>query len=435
MITRREFTLLAATALAVPVALLEACKGTSAPAITPAPKSTAAADMQMTWWGNADRARRTNQVISLFQQKNPQYKISSTWGPFSSYFDKLNTQVAGGSPPDILQMDMRSLLTYTNRGVLLELGQYAPGTLDLGDFDKALLKPVQTKKGLFGLPAAANMYALLYNETLLGKAGTAPPKPGLTWEQFADYCLALARALSRSAWPVDDHSGTIAPFEGWIHSRGKDFYTSDGKLGFSRQDALDWFSYWGELRKAGATVPADISAAASNASSQSQSVLATGKAVMFLTHSNFLEQYQPLIRDKLGIGPYPVGSRPAVFSKVSQLICVAAKTKSPSQAVQFLNFWINDPQANKALSVERGAPPTVKMRDLIKGLLTAEQKAELDYLEQNVKGTTPPTNLAPPGAGEVEQALSRAGQSIGLGGASVRAATDKFRQEADQALR
>jgi len=155
-------------------------------------------------------------------------------GPFSSYFDKLNTQVASGSPPDLIQMDMRSLATYMSRGVLLELGKYTWGTLDLGDFDKALLKPVQTKDGLFGLPNAANMYAMLYNTTLLGKAGSAPPRPGLNWEQLADYCLTLARALPRGAWAVDDHSGTIAPFEGWTHSRVNDLYTSDGKLGFSK---------------------------------------------------------------------------------------------------------------------------------------------------------------------------------------------------------
>jgi len=153
-----------------------------------------------------------------------------------------------------------------------------------------------------------------------------------------------------------------------------------------------------------------------------------------MTHSNFLEQYQPLIKDKLAIGPYPKGKRPAIYPKVSQLWCVSAKTKYPSQAVQFLSFYTNDPDAQKAVGVERGAPPALNARTLIAPLLTPEQKAELDYLSQFSKGTTPRTSLDPAGALDVTNALSQAAQSIGLGGTSVQAATDKFWSGANQAL-
>ncbi len=435
MITRREFTLLAGALIGAPSVLLEACGGSSAaPSATPAPESTGAATMQAIWWGNADRAKRTEKVIALLQTKFPQYKITDTWGPNSSYFDKLNTQIASGSPPDIFAMDMKYLSTYTQKQVLLDLSKYGSDTLDLSDFDSNLLKAVKLKNGMFGLPAALNMFSMLYNTTLIGKAGGAPPGPDLNWQQFADWCVNLGKNLPKGSWAVDDFSGAINAFEGWVHSQGNELYTADGKLGYSKQTVQDWFQYWSDLRKAGGVVPAGVSAAASNAAGQSASTIATGKAAAFMTHSNFLEQYQPLIKDSLVMGPYPKGKRPAIYPKVSLLWCVSSKTKTPSQAVQFLNFSINDVDAQKALGVERGAPPVLKARTTIASLLTPEQKAELDYVATFSKGTTPRTTLDPAGALDVTTALMQAAQSIGLGGTSVQAATEKFWTAAQQAV-
>lgn len=436
MITRREFTILTGAVLAVPTVLIEACGGgSSSTSNALVAKSTSTADMQMTWWGNADRAKRTDQVIQLFQQKNPQYKISSTWAPNSGYFDKLNTQIASGAPPDIFQMDIKYMATYTAKKVLLDLSKFGTDTLDLGDFDPNLLKEVKTKDGIFGLPNALNMFAMLLNTTLIGKANAAPPGNDLNWQQFADYCRTLSKSLPKGTWPIDDHTGTINAFEGWVHGLNYELYTADGKLGFPKQVAIDWFNYWNDLRKAGAAVPADVSAAATNAGSQSASVLATGKAAMFMTHSNFLEQYQPLMKDKLAMAPYPKGKRPGIYPKVSQLWSVSAKSKYPSQAVQFVNFFTNEPGAQQAVGVERGAPPDLKARTLIAAQLTPDQKAELDYVGQFAKGTTPRTTFDPPGALDVTNALTQASQSIGLGGASVQSATDKFWSDANTALK
>lgn len=280
------------------------------------------------------------------------------------------------------------------------------------------------------------MFAMLHNATLITKAGAQPPSPDLTWQQFGDYCRSLSKSLPKGSWPVDDHSGAIAPFEGWIHALGNELYTADGKPGFPKSAVLDWFNFWNDLRRAGACVPADISAAATNAATQSKSTLALGQAAMYMTHSNFLEQYQPLMKSStLGIGPYPKGKRPSIYPKVSQLWCVSAKSKYPSQAAQFIDFYTNNPDAQKAVGAERGAPPALKARTLIAPTLGADQKAELDYVDKYSKGTTPRTTLDPPGALDVTNALMQAADAIRLGGSSVQSATDKFWSDSNTALK
>ena len=54
---------------------------------------------------------------------NPGVKISGQPGEFNSYWDKLATQTAGGTAPDIIQMDMAYIAEYGTRGALLDLAK------------------------------------------------------------------------------------------------------------------------------------------------------------------------------------------------------------------------------------------------------------------------------------------------------------------------
>ncbi|MDL2319440.1 extracellular solute-binding protein, partial [Eubacteriales bacterium OttesenSCG-928-A19] len=60
-------------------------------------------ELRFTWWGGDARAERTNNVIELFQAQYPDIKITAEPKPSDSYWDTLNTQLAGGNAPDILQ--------------------------------------------------------------------------------------------------------------------------------------------------------------------------------------------------------------------------------------------------------------------------------------------------------------------------------------------
>ena len=56
---------------------------------------------RMMWWGDQKRADITNEALKVFQSKHPNIKIVGEFSPSSGYFDKLNTQLASGTAPDI----------------------------------------------------------------------------------------------------------------------------------------------------------------------------------------------------------------------------------------------------------------------------------------------------------------------------------------------
>ncbi|HVK36177.1 MAG TPA: extracellular solute-binding protein, partial [Microlunatus sp.] len=64
------------------------------------------ADLAFTWWGNDVRNKNTSAAIEAYTKANPGVKIAPQPGEWSSYWDKLATQVAGNTAPDVIQMDM-----------------------------------------------------------------------------------------------------------------------------------------------------------------------------------------------------------------------------------------------------------------------------------------------------------------------------------------
>ena len=55
--------------------------------------------LRVAWWGGNDRAQRTQQAIDLFTKRYPQWKFNVEFTNYFAYWDKINTQAAGGALP------------------------------------------------------------------------------------------------------------------------------------------------------------------------------------------------------------------------------------------------------------------------------------------------------------------------------------------------
>src|SRR5688500_6819818 len=78
--------------------------------------------LALAWWGNPTRNKNTEAMIAAYKTAKPDLTITAQPGEFASYWDKLATQTAGGTAPDIIQMDMNYISEYGSRGALLDLG-------------------------------------------------------------------------------------------------------------------------------------------------------------------------------------------------------------------------------------------------------------------------------------------------------------------------
>jgi multiple sugar transport system substrate-binding protein len=445
MLTRREFTRAGlSVAGGVTIApLLDACGfasgGTSSNQPSARASQITSASLQLGWWGGAARAKRTQQVMDLFKQKNPGWTLAGQTTSFNDYWNKMNTQAAAGGLPDVMQMDMSYIGRYVQSKQLLALDKYRD-TFNLGDFDKNQLEQGTVGGKLYGISLGGNIGATMYNKSAIQRAGLSLPAQDISWEGFATYLSNLGKKLPAGMYPTDDPGfsiGVIAPFEIWIRQRRPELWTKDGKLAFKSSDVHDWFQYWVDLRRSKLVVPTDVAAAAATNGTPAASTIATGKAAFLITWSNFNGQYQVLMKDEVGMMRDPAGGRGSLvgdYVKASQLFSIPTTSKSAAAAAQFISFFIHDTNAAKVLGVERGVPGSARTRSVIQPTLQPDDQAQVSYFDSLSKNTRPKTVLDPPGAGDVQTALTNAWQSIALSGVSVASATGKFMEDAERAL-
>lgn len=439
MLTRREFTAAGLGLVASPslLALLDACGGgSSAPAARQTGPEASGGKLQIAWWGGSDRAKRTQQVLDLFTKKYSKWSFDSSFTGFNAYWDKINTQAAGGALPDIIQMDMRYIGQFTQRNQLLDLTKYADAELNLGDFDKGQREQATINGKLYGVSLGGNIQSLLYNQSAIQQAGMQPPTGKESWEEFGSYCKQLQAKLPAGMAALDDCSWDITPFEVFVRQRTKkELYTSDGRAVFTNGDAVAWFNMWQDYRGAGFITPGTVAAAENQQDTPDNSTIVLGKAAMRLQWSNFVGQYQVLMKNaNIGLAPHPGGANIGTYIKVSQAFSLSAKTQYPQAAAAFIGFFVTNPDAVTVLGLDRGVPASAKARATLAPNMTPADKVQLDFVNAQVKNNRAKTVLDPTGAGEVQKSIARNALSIPLTRVSPSAAAEKFMSEVTKAL-
>src|SRR3954452_3180350 len=184
------------------------------------------------WWGSDGRANLTKKAVELFQQKNPKIKVQTSFSAYAAYWEKLATQTAGGKPPDVLNVDTRYLAEYGGRGVLADLNQGAGKAISLADVNPELAATGVYQGKRYAVPWAQNTPAMLYDPAAFTAAGADPAK-GLTWDQYADATQKVSAASGFSTRGATDFGILDTTLEIWLRQQGKQFYTAEGKLGFT----------------------------------------------------------------------------------------------------------------------------------------------------------------------------------------------------------
>ena len=392
--------------------------------------------LRMFWWGAKERADRTEKANRLYEQKHAGTTIVGETLGWSDYWPRVATQVAGRNTADVLQMDYRYIFEYARRGALLPLDEYVPKDLNLGDFSPAAVDSGKVDGKIYGVSLGLNSVAFMYDKQLIQTLGLKEPAWNMTWAEFGDLAAEITKAAKKDGFfGIQDGARYEPALEVWLRQHGKPLYTPDGKLGFEEADIAEWFNFWDGLRKRGAAAAPDVQALDMN--EIDTSLLTLGHAAMVFANSNQLVGFQAAIKSKLGMTMFPsggAGAKPGQYLKPSMLWSVAASSKQPKAAVEVVNFYMNDKDADLVLGVERGVPASAAMRQAVEPTLDELGKAQAQFITfiGDKVGTIPPP--PPAGAGEVATVLRRVNEQVGFGKLSVADGAKQFVMEAKAIL-
>ncbi|HKM08377.1 MAG TPA: extracellular solute-binding protein [Sphaerochaeta sp.] len=333
------------------------------------------------YWGSGDRVTISQQAIDLYQSRNPGVQINpEVSGGAGDHFVKVDTQLAGGNGPDIIQMGGN---IYDYAGVLLPLDKYSENILDTKVIDPSAVASGKISGKLLGVSTGVTMPSLVYNKSLIESSGAPLPKASMTYAEFRDYLLLLKSKLPKGVYPMQDigvMSTNSTPFGYWTRYNGTPLFTaSDSSTAVTALDAQKYLELFQDYRSNGLIPPAEIASGYAESNADSSALIA-GKAAIAFLYTNQLGGYQAATTDELRLMEFPgAAATKALWQAPSQFYTVNKDSKNPEETVKFINFLVNDPDAAMILGSNRGASASATAR--ASGASSPADQRVLDYMQ------------------------------------------------------
>jgi len=351
--------------------------------------------IRIAWWGSQVRHDKTLAVIELFEEKFPHIDIQPIYTGWREYWDRMATYAARGNLPDIMQHDYKYLNTYSTYNILLDMDDYVGDILQLSDVDASLLNLGRINGKLYGIPAGLNTYTILYDPDRFQEAGMKEPSYNWTWDEYKEICRELHKRLGiYAATSLPMATRNITGLEHYVRQHGQTlFANSSTELGFTEDLFVDFYEMDLELTREGVFAPGELRL--ENYTIEND-LIVYGQTVMAAYWTNQIVAISEASGKSLKMLPFPRARKqvqPGYYLKPSMYWAITRNSKYPEYAAQFINFLINDVQANEILNADRGIPISARVRTSMESSLGDTEKRMFDfirYISQEASIIEPP---------------------------------------------
>ncbi len=192
------------------------------------------------------------QLAADFEAANPDIEINIEVVPWDTLLQRLTTDVAGGTAPDLSIIGTRWLLDFASQGIAEPIDAYI--TPEFKDtFIDTFMDPGIIDGQMMGLPVAASARAMMVNMDLYDSAGVAPPT---TWDELYEASKKIAEepdvfALGLQGKEIE----TDAYFYYSLWTHGGDILNEDGTSGLDSEAALTATRLYKQMIDEGLTQP------------------------------------------------------------------------------------------------------------------------------------------------------------------------------------
>lgn len=318
-------------------------------------------NLRFCWWGSDARHEATLAVCELYAEQNPGVTVQGEFLGWDGYLEKLITQLAAGTSPDIMQIDSTWVLQLWGM-VDKFVDMNSQDTLDMSIFsaNQGMLDNFTAPGGqLIGVPTGLNFTVLYANQKLADEVGLDLTQP-YTWDKIeADGKAVQAYNpdlyLLASVFP--NYESTI--FNTYLLNQCGNFMVdNDYNLGFDYDDALATFTWFDTMYKAGVIQPME----------EALMIAAMWENPGWLANEVvLLQDFSSQIgsREMTDIVPLPAlgdseAENTGIVLRPTNILCVAADSPNSDEALKFLDFFYNDDEAIDILKIVRSIPVTPK---------------------------------------------------------------------------
>ncbi|MDO3412202.1 sugar ABC transporter substrate-binding protein [Saccharibacillus sp. CPCC 101409] len=425
------------TSAALVLSLLSGCGGKNDTASTNAGGDNKASGgdtpvtLRMSWWGSDARNEYTQQVIDLYEKEHTNVKIEVEYAAFDDYWKKLAPQAAANQLPDIMQMDISYISQYANNGQLEDLTSYAGSQINTADVAENVLSTGNVNDKLYGVPVGVNVLGFQYDPSMMEKAGISEIPKDWDWDTYQE----LAKKAGAAGIYFDSSMAPDIFFHYYLRTKGFSLYNAEGNaLGYDDDKLFeDFFGMLVEMIKAKAVPTQDILTQTKGIVEENDIV--KGKGIGMWQWSNQYVALQQAVNRPMELAPMPgPDMEKGLYMQPSMYFSIASSSKQKEEAAKFIDFWVNDVEANKLIMGERGVPISSKVKEALTPELSETAKQVFDFVTEMEPLSSPMSPPAPAGSSEVREMLGDYAEQMNFEQITPAEAAAKFRGEANAIL-
>lgn len=384
--------------------------------------------LRIAWWGAQERHDATVEVIEMFQEQHPHIKFEPEYAGWDDYWQRLAPQAAANELPDIIQMDLSYISQYANNNQLADLTPFFGNQIDISDFDENTISGGEVGDGIYGFNLGVNVLGFQYNPATLEEAGIDALPEDWTWDDY----IEIADQVAEEGLFFDTGMQPDVFFDYYLRTNGARLYAEDGSgLGYDDDQLfIDFFEMLYSRVEAGSTPTPDYLA---QISGPEDDPVVKGEGVGIWQWSNQFVGLEQVAGVPFDIHPMPgPNSSDGLFLKPSMFFSISENSDHKEAAAEFINFFVNDIEANKVLLGERGAPGSSAVKEALLPEVSDAMAKSFDYVDWAEDNSSPMGAPDPAEAGEIIGLLGTITEEISYGQISPSDAAEKFRSQAEQ---
>ena len=267
-----------------------------------------------------------------FAEANPGVTIEPFHFPIDQLWDRLNIEIAAGTPPDLLEVTGFNVFEYMDQGVLAPLNQCFEGT---GIVENVLGQDeyaVDEEGNIYALNLSARTLQLYVNRNLFDEAGIEVPT---NFEEFREAAIALTDPANEQYGLVLTNLAHSRLHEGvlvFVAGYGGHFSDENGQPAFTSEAVINGVQFFKDLFDAGAMPQGVADGGAQYSYFNSGNVAMTIDGAWFWA---VIEQNAPDLLEAVEIHPVPTDTQ-LPTGGVNNLIGIAAGSPNYDIACEYL---------------------------------------------------------------------------------------------------
>lgn len=393
--------------------------------------------LRIAWWGSESSNALYLGEADLFQ-KATGIEYEAEYLSWDDYWTKINTLAAAGDLPDTLRMDYAYILNYVNKGQLMDLTPLvASGAIDLSKVPDSAISGGRFGDGLYGINAGSNGLCMAVNEKLVTDAGMEVPSNEMTWEEFEKWVIEFHEKTGKygaDLFGLKDYNGVFRIF---AREHGEQLYNEaqDG-AGFKVETLSEFFASIKRIQDAGACQ--NIADAVTDIGKENYPV-SKGEAATIFTVTDSYTTYAAMLKENFGAVPLRLipgaAATKAMFVKPSQFLSISATAEKVDEAAKFINYWVNDEEANLFIAGRRGVPINPEIATLVGQSLDENSMMVFEYMNLMAENASDLYAPDPQAHSEIADEYNRQVQAVLYGESTPEAAAQALVEYIDKALK